>query len=591
MTKKPALVDDVDTIACRRVSKGEQAAEWKASLRQQTEAIFVLAEKLGRVLRPEHIWEDRFSAEDAEDRPGFMAVVEFCRSHPRLKSRPGYVLFFNDSRFGRFREPDEAAYWRFEMHKCGWIVRFCENDDTDHPTTRHVMRAVGGAQASEYLANLRATAKRGARGAAEQGLWQNEAPFGYRRLATAAGREPVVLEVGQRKSDDQKVRLTPGPKEEVELVQWMFQTYADALLPLRKLAQEMRRKAPGRLGFCHQTVAKMLANPTYLGPVIWGRRPHDKVERKEVKVRPESEWYGCEDAHEPLITQDVFDRVQARLAENKARTRGAASDYVLSGLVRCTHCGRPYIGGGGGRRAASKDPEHYRIYKCSGSDDNNRVCPGKIGTVYKRVLEPLVFEIVATVAADPQIQVLIREEIERYMRELRSGSGEEKASLAARKQVLEREKDNLVEAIARGVLTDEDAKAKMSRLRDELQDVEQGLARLSTLPKVERQLAREADRLAQLAADFGARAKELTGPALRELLKPWLQEVTFDKVARVLSVTVRRVPIASEMQEEDWWAAAGAVQVRLHLPREKRGSMGCDGRPDFGGIIAERKVV
>lgn len=590
MTKKPALVDDVDTIACRRVSKGEQAAEWKASLRQQTDAIFALAEKLGRVLRPEHIWEDRFSAEDAEDRPGFMAVVEFCRSHPRPRSRPGYVLFFNDSRFGRFREPDEAAYWRFEMHKCGWIVRFCENDDTDHPTTRHVMRAVGGAQASEYLANLRSTAKRGARGAAEQGLWQNEAPFGYRRQATAAGREAVVLEPGQRKSDDQQVRLTPGPKEEVELVQWMFQTYADGLLPLRKLAMEMRRRAPGRLGFSHQTVARMLANQTYLGPVIWGRRPHDKHERQEVKVRPQSEWFGCENAHEPLITQEVFNRVQARLAENRKRTRSAASDYVLSGLVRCTHCGQPYIGGGGGRRAASKDPEHYRIYKCSGSDDNNRVCPGKIGTVYKRLLETIVIRLVTEEVSDPTVQTLIRDEVERYLLELRHGSGEEKAELSAQKQKLTKEKVNLVNAIAAGVLTNEDARAKMDRVREDLQDVEHKLARLGALPRVERELAREADRLVQLAADFGARARELTGPALRELLKPWLQEATFDKVARVLSVTVRRVPVAVGMKEEDW-RAPGAVQVRLRLPRAKRGSMGRYGRPDFGEITVERKVV
>jgi DNA invertase Pin-like site-specific DNA recombinase len=586
-----ALDDDIDTIGCRRVSKGEQAVEWKASLRQQTEAMLALAEKLGRVLRPEHIWEDRFSGEDAEDRKGFMAVVEFCRSHPRPRSRPGYVLFFNDSRFGRFREPDEAPHWRFEMHKCGWTVRFCENDDTDHPTTRHVMRAVGGAQASEYLANLRSTAKRGARGAAEQGLWQNEAPFGYRRLATAAGREPVVLEAGQRKSDDQQVRLTPGPKEEGELVQWMFQTYADGVLPLRRLAQALRRKAPGRLGWSHQAVAKMLANQTYLGHVIWCRRPHDKHERKEVKIRPESEWVVRENAHEPLVTQEVFDRVQARLAENKARTRSATSDYVLSGLVRCTYCGRPYIGGGGGSRKPGKDPDRNRIYKCAGSDHNNPVCPGRIGTVLKRVLEHIVIRMVTQVVSDPTVQRLIREEVERYLRELRSGSGEEKTSLTARQQKLAKEKGNLVDAIAEGVLTTEDAKAKMDRLRDESQDVEQKLARLGALPKVERQLAREADRLAQLAADFPARAKELSGPALRELLKPWIEEATFDKMSRVVSLTIRRVPAVASSRGGDLIAAAGRVQVQARLPRLERGSIGRYGAPNYSVVPIERKTI
>ncbi|MBV9109104.1 MAG: recombinase family protein, partial [Gemmatimonadetes bacterium] len=478
MKKEPVQEADSDTIGYRRVSKGEQAQAWKASLRQQTDGILALANKLGRVLLPEHIREDRFSAEDAEDRPAFMEIVKFCRAHPRPRSRPGYVLVLNDSRFGRFRDPDEAAHWRFVLAQCGWLVRFAENDDTENTTTRHVMRAVGGAQASEYLANLRANARRGARGAAEQGLWQNEAPFGYRRLATAPGREPVVLEPGQRKSDDQVVRLTPGPPEEVELVRWMFQAYADGLLPLRKLAAEMRRKAPGRLRWSHQAVAKMLANRTYLGHVVWCRRPHDKHERKERPLRPESEWVVCENAHEPLLAQDVFDRVQRHLAENRARTRGAASDYVLSGMVRCTHCGRPYIGGGGGRRKPGDDPDRYRIYKCSGSDDNNRVCPGKIGTVYKRVLEPIVIGLVAEVVSDPVVQVMIREEVERYLQELRGNAGEEKAALATRKQKLQQEKNNLVDAIAAGVLTTEDAKAKINRLRDDLQEVEERLTRL-----------------------------------------------------------------------------------------------------------------
>lgn len=76
---------DADTIAYRRVSKGEQAAEWKASLRQQTEAVTALAEKLGRKLQPEHVWEDRFSGEDAESRKGFMDLV--ARKPPGTKSR------------------------------------------------------------------------------------------------------------------------------------------------------------------------------------------------------------------------------------------------------------------------------------------------------------------------------------------------------------------------------------------------------------------------------------------------------------------------------------------------------------------------
>jgi hypothetical protein len=79
----------------------------------------------------------------------------------------------------------------------------------------------------------------------QTGCGRTRHPFGYCRLATAPGRVLVVLEIGQQKSDDQQVRPTPEPNEEVALVRWAFETDADGLLSVGKLAQEMRRKAPG----------------------------------------------------------------------------------------------------------------------------------------------------------------------------------------------------------------------------------------------------------------------------------------------------------------------------------------------------------
>lgn len=560
---------DVDTIAYRRVSKGEQAAEWKASLRQQTGAVTALAERLGRKLLPTFIWEDRFSGEDAESRKGFMDLVAFCRAHPRKRSRPGYALFLNDSRFGRFRNPDEAAYWRFELQKCGWTVRFVENDETEHPTTRHVMRALGGAQASEYLEKLRENAKRGARGAADLGQWQNEAPFGYRRLATAAGREPMVLEIGQRKSDDQQVWLTPGPKEEVALLVWMFETYADGGTSTGKLAVEMRKKAP-RLKWSKTNIAKMLANQVYLGHVRWCRRPHDKQERKEVKIRPASEWAGRRNAHKPLIKQELFDRVQEQLAKNRKHTRATSGPYVLSGLIRCTHCGQPYTGGGG-PRGPEEDPDRYRFYKCSGTSELKMVCPGRTGTIQKRVIEPIVIWLVAEVVSAPRVQQLIREEVESYLASLHDSSDDEKATLRVRKEALTREKDRVVGAVARGVLADEDAKSEMSRIRGGLEEVERALARLEAMADLERDLAREADRLAGLAADFRARAQELKGSALRELIAPWIGDATFDKETRVLELTVRQVPhLSTPGTGEEAQPDTHGVRARVSFPALER---------------------
>jgi len=140
------------------------------------------------------------------------------------------------------------------------------------------------------------------------------------------------------------------------------------------------------------------------------------------------------------------------------------------------------------------------------------------------------------------------------------------------------------------VLTTEDAKAKMDRLRDDLQDVEKKLARLRALPKVERDLAREADRLAKLAADFPARAKELRGPALRELLKPWIEDATFDKETRELTLTVKRVPATGGTGGTEWQPNAGRVHFAVPLPAVARGSGGRFQRPEFSDFSGKRNV-
>lgn len=573
---------DVDAIGYRRVSKGEQAAEWKSSLRQQTEAITALAERLGRTLAPENIYEDRFSGEDAEDRAGFMALVEFCRTHPRRRPREGYALFLNDSRFGRFRNPDEAAYWRFELAKCGWTVRFAENDETQHPTTRHVMRALGGAQASEYLANLRSNCRRGARGAAEAGLWQNEAPFGYRRQATAPGRPPVVLEPGQRKSDDQKVRLTPGPKEEVAILRWIFETYADGLRSIGQLVAEVRVRAP-RLKWSKANLAKVLANETYLGHVIWCRRPHDKHERKEVKVRPRSEWVITRDAHEPLVSQELFDRVQRRRELNRVRTRSANGSYPLSGILRCTHCGLAYIGGGGAK-GPPDDPDRYRFYRCAGSSDEKKVCPGRAGTIMRRAIEPIIVGLVSDVVSAPDVQQLIREEIEGYLASLHGTSADEKAALGARREALVKEKETLVGAIARGVLSDEDARREMERINAGLGAVERSIARLDAMSELEKNLRGEADRLAALARDFPARARDLKGYALRDLLAPWIERAVFDKETRVLELTIRQVPrvdLGADPGPDEVQPDQHAVHARVTFPMLERDRRGRYRTPSF----------
>lgn len=84
---------------------------------------------------------------------------------------------------------------------------------------------------------------------------------------------------------------------------------------------------------------------------------HRIADRRDVERdgcgRTRLKWNGpgarivYENAHEPLIDQDILDRAQRALKERRDRTlatgflsgKGKVSPYLLSGLIRCGACG------------------------------------------------------------------------------------------------------------------------------------------------------------------------------------------------------------------------------------------------------------
>ena len=207
-------------IGYLRVSTERQAGEQFTSLADQEKAIAGLATTLER---PVERWFRDAGASGATvaGRAAFRELLQFCERQPCPPATPGLVIILNDSRFGRFEDPDEAAALRFRLKQWGWHVRFVEGDGIEDVTLRSVVRALGSAQASEYRANLSRNSKRGMRGAAELGFWtRGRTPFGYRRQVVYPPGRSRTLSAGERKANDEKVCLVPGPEAEVTFVQW-----------------------------------------------------------------------------------------------------------------------------------------------------------------------------------------------------------------------------------------------------------------------------------------------------------------------------------------------------------------------------------
>lgn len=63
--------------------------------------------------------------------------------------------------------------------------------------------------------------------------------------------------------------------------------------------------------------------------------------------------------HDPIITEEQFNRVQLLLSRHKGRNAFKAKESLLSGLIYCGECGEPYMS-----YHCTAKGKHYRYYTC-----------------------------------------------------------------------------------------------------------------------------------------------------------------------------------------------------------------------------------
>jgi DNA invertase Pin-like site-specific DNA recombinase len=187
------------------------------------------------------------------------------------------------------------------------------------------------------------------------------------------------------------VKYVPDPRT-ARVIPWLFERYASGAAGTAELAQELNARgapAPARTSrrkgqppspfWTHQAVLFILKNPKYTGYLTWNRhcrgKYHQLTNGKAVKpargrsgYNPAGDWIVTEDAHEPLVSRELFERVQDRLEGNRGgRLRAARNGYLFSGLLVCSHCGRTLSG---------LTRYGRPVYHCQRKDDAGRVVCG-----------------------------------------------------------------------------------------------------------------------------------------------------------------------------------------------------------------------
>ena len=106
---------------------------------------------------------------------------------------------------------------------------------------------------------------------------------------------------------------------------------------LRGLRYQMPKTKQGTL-WKYFAISDMLTNEIYIGNMVQGKYGSVSYKTKQNKPRPRNEWIIVRGTHEPIIDQDLWNRVQFMLAQ-KAKPFITGNIGIFARKVRCASCG------------------------------------------------------------------------------------------------------------------------------------------------------------------------------------------------------------------------------------------------------------
>lgn len=274
--------------------------------------------------------------------------------------------------------------------------------------------------------------------------------------------------------------------------------------------------------FAGPSINDVVSNELYAGFVTWGkqRRSRHLADFETVRIfRPDLQ----------IISIEQWNRIQRIRAERRPSNlnpaaalpaRSISSPYLFSGLIKCRHCG----GAMTGVRRRGKAPQYWCALCISGGIS---ACPGQ--SVAESVSREAVIAFLRDLFTDRiALEPFVADAARRYGT---NRTDEELAQeIQAELQTVEHQKRNLIEAVAAGVFSAEDIKAKRLELEEQRERLERRLAAAGTRKEMRTEVAAAA-RLLQ-GEGLAARVALLPDQALQRLCRLIFRRLVFDGIGR-----------------------------------------------------------
>ena len=434
------------------------------------------------------------------------------RGHPRMEIQPLHPK-------ARARRDAFKATAAAQGHPRG--VHHVDEQAEDNATGRSgsCLRASSRAwtnttrERGEYSENLAQEVVRGMREAASRGFFLgSNAPFGYRKIKVQDGpKERPSLEVDPA--------TAPVVKE-------IFEKSLRGS-GLKELCKELNDRGITNRGkrWYKGGLHYVLRNEAYTGTAVWGKTS-ERMRQAPDPVRVEGAWPA-------LVSRELFDEVQQAMSERAPKVQRpgrVGSKYLLSGLLRCGVCGRPYS-------AQGAKSGQFAYYICgtlfregAGTCSAGYLNAPKLETfVVEKIRERILNE--ETIVALVQ---LVAEEIDAMAGELSGRLEVVEAELSDVRKRLEK----LYEAIETSELTLEVLSPRIMSLRHREEQLEAAREDAETQLEQRRVELPGTEEIAQYAAEFREFLKDGTIPEKKVLIRNFVEgiEVEGDEATLTYSV-------------------------------------------------------
>ena len=394
-----------------------------ASIESQIDVLTEMAKREG--LEIVDIISEAKSAK-APGRPGFNKMIERI-----YKGEAQGIICWKLDRLARNPIDGGKIQWMLQQ---GIIKHIKTHERSYYPKDNVLMMSVEFGMANQFVLDLSENTKRGQKAKAERGWYPGHAPVGYTHHPFKRKGEKEIIKDPER----------------FDLVRKMWDlmlTGAYSPRQILKIAtEEWGFRMPNGKPMALSTIYRMFSNPFYCGIFEW--------------PKGSGNWY--EGKHEPMVTKEEYDRVQALLGK-KGNPRPKSKFFAFRGLIKCGECGCSITAEEKIKVQKNGNVHRYVYYHCTKKRNPN--CSQR--SIEEKELERQIIEILERITIPPefcrwaikQLKIEARKEMEDRNRILEN---QRKAYERCIKKI-----DALIEMKMNGEITQEEFLRKKAELEKE----------------------------------------------------------------------------------------------------------------------------